>query len=235
MKKYEYIIGSGWYSQEKEKYEKGKYICRSPEFHKLWYEAINRFTDPCKIFISDSDSPIKPLYDINDKRLEWVEFCRNYHEKYRGWLRGALFGLAYAWINDIDYYVYIEQDALIYGEGIIEHAIENMTKPCIFGSAEKVPWDLQQSFFIIEKSFQFEFLKRVGETSPHFPNGDNTSPEWRFYAAKEGSDWFDYLPFGYGRERPINFDDEYFYFQHGDKEEIERYSRKLNYKFEEVL
>ena len=34
---------------------------------------------------------------------------------------------------------------------------------------------------------------------------------------------YDYLSFGYGRERPIDFTDEVFYFQHGSKEELEKY------------
>ena len=34
---------------------------------------------------------------------------------------------------------------------------------------------------------------------------------------------FSYLPFGFGRERPIRFEDKVFYFQHGSKEEVENY------------
>jgi hypothetical protein len=34
---------------------------------------------------------------------------------------------------------------------------------------------------------------------------------------------YEVLPFGYGRNRPINFDDEVFYFQHGSAAEISQY------------
>ena len=40
---------------------------------------------------------------------------------------------------------------------------------------------------------------------------------WKLFNIFQG---FDNLPFGYGRVRPINFDDEHFYFQHGDKDEL---------------
>jgi hypothetical protein len=39
---------------------------------------------------------------------------------------------------------------------------------------------------------------------------------------------FDVLPFGYGRRRPVDFDDERFYFQHGTAEEIQQYLRRFD-------
>jgi hypothetical protein len=36
---------------------------------------------------------------------------------------------------------------------------------------------------------------------------------------------YELLPFGYGRMRPINFQDEVFYFQHGSAAEISEYRR----------
>lgn len=34
------------------------------------------------------------------------------------------------------------------------------------------------------------------------------------------------LPFGYGRARPINHDDEFYYFQHGREEEIGEFKKR---------
>jgi hypothetical protein len=38
-----------------------------------------------------------------------------------------------------------------------------------------------------------------------------------------------YLPFGYGRERPINFGDDVFYFQHGSADELTRYRKRTGF------
>ena len=43
--------------------------------------------------------------------------------KYSGWTRAAMIGLGYCYYNDIEYCVYVEQDALLFGKGIIERAI----------------------------------------------------------------------------------------------------------------
>ena len=38
---------------------------------------------------------------------------------------------------------------------------------------------------------------------------------------------FGVLPFGYGRVRPIRFDDDCFYFQQGTTDELAAYARRL--------
>jgi hypothetical protein len=40
---------------------------------------------------------------------------------------------------------------------------------------------------------------------------------------------YEVLPFGYGRDRPINFSDDAFYFQQGSSEEILQYRKRAGF------
>ena len=40
---------------------------------------------------------------------------------------------------------------------------------------------------------------------------------------------YEVLPFGYGRERPINFDDDVYYFQHGTAAEVAQYRSRAGF------
>jgi len=49
-------------------------------------------------------------------------------------------------------------------------------------------------------------------------NNFNNKVLWILFQIFQG---FDTISFGYGRSKTINFEDEYFYFQDGDKNELE--------------
>jgi hypothetical protein len=183
-----YIIGSGWWCDEdqSDRHKIGDNYIRSSEFHKLWYKAIDTFTDPAKIFIVDSASPVSIPVNINDKRIEVVHLLNNpghptkHNGKYSGWTVSALMGLEYALHCDVDYFVYIEQDALIYGNGIIEKSIEKMNKPYMFGSADGSCHPLQQSFFIVHRSKIEELINNIHNiNAPDY----QVSPEKKFCIA----------------------------------------------------
>lgn len=260
---FNYVIGSGWWSKDNEGFSKerkklGDDFIRSPEFHHLWYESISRYTTPNKIIIVDSASPQKPPLNLKDGRIEFISLDKNYGHatncigKFGGWLRSCLLGVAYAWMCDADYFVYVEQDVLLYGEGIIEHAISRMNHSFMFGRfgqglRTKTPQPLQQSFFIIKKPAYLEFMQRMeqirGTDQEIFPEIKFTQirynwlPKaliytrfgklWRILTADL---WYDWLPYGYGRERPLNWNDPFFYFQHGTINEIQQYIKLTGFK-----
>jgi len=248
-----YVIGSGWWATDEPSLENrmtpGDDIIRSAEFHKLWYKSICKYTNPEKIFIVDSNSPIKPPLNRDDGRIEFVSLDKNYGHsvkstaKFCGVMRSFLFGVSYAWMCDADYFVYVEQDCLVCGEGIIEYAIDKMSHPYMFGDGSGTPQPTQISIFIIKRSHFTNFLNGLAriEDADHV-----VSPEEKFARIEldwlpnhiankrlrrlrsrwwklTGRFWRDWLPFGYGRARPINWNDPYFYFQHGTKEEIQAY------------
>ena len=168
-KKKSYIIGSGWWCDENksDRHHVGDSCIRSRDFHTVWYKAINTFTNAEKIFIVDSASPVPiPVKDTDD-RIEVVSLLNNpghptkHSGKYSGWTISTLLGLEYALHCGVDYFVYVEQDALLYGENIIEECIKKMTKPYMFGSGDGTCHPLQQSFFIIHKSKIEEFICNI--------------------------------------------------------------------------
>lgn len=254
-----YIIGSGWWCAGNKPDNRvelfGDNFIRDKAFHNIWYEHICKFTSPSKILIVDSCSPILPDFNRNDQRLEFTRLnlnaghSTNHQGKFCGYMRAILLGLEYTMQCDADYFVYIEQDALIFGKGVIEHCIDNMKTPYMFGSGLGTPGRIQQSFFVIRRDGIWPFIKKINAISY---TDNRLSPEEKFHLAccfgsaellsyfsvKSNSnrfykwlDWqcykylrnYDYLPIGYGRVRPIDFSDPFFYFQHGSNEELKTY------------
>ena len=157
--------------------------------------------------------------------------------------------MTYCMCGDYDYYVYVEQDALLSGE-IIKKAIEeSQNKGAVFGYSKQTGYQMQVSFFVIKQSLIKSFLSKLyaiekldSQISPEnkvtlalsklnffplsvlFSFSDRVTAKVfkiinRFSILRN----YDYLSFGYGRERPIDFKDDIFYFQHGSKEELEKY------------
>jgi len=248
-----YVIGSGWWASTRDdaaqRKRLGDDVIRSARFHDLWYASLCRFTSPAKIFIVDSSSPIKPGPCATDDRLEIVSLDENYghavdcDEKLCGWSRSVLLGLAYALACSADYFVYVEQDCLLFGEGIVEHAIAKMRHPYMFGSGAGTPQPLQQSFFIVHHSEFARMIRRL----ERFPESDRlVSPEVKFarlkwdwlpssllvgkrrkkWLRRTGRFWYDELPFGCGRTRPIDWEAPFFYFQHGSADELSTYMER---------
>lgn len=258
-----YIIGTGWWCDPDEgvipgrKYQ-GDSVIRQREFHKLWYESLDRFTNPDKIIIVDSASPVKPAL-LSDNRIEYLTLNHNpghptvHKGLYSGWTASVLCGLEYALCCDTHYFVYVEQDALLYGERIVEHCIAQMRTPYMFGAGLGTPQPLQQSFFIIRRDGMQEFLaglhsirERDAEVSPErkfalacnrrarqlaaykWPHISSIPRIGKLFRQLVYNHGYDTLPIGGGRARPVPFDDPFFYFQHGTVTEIEQYVRRTS-------
>ena len=255
-----YVIGSGWWSAGSDDHDERKKLygdaeIRSSPFALLWHESISRYSNPDKILIVDSNSPVKPP-QIHDNRREIVSLpfnaghSSNHSGKYAGWTRSVLVGLSYALASDSDYFVYVEQDCLLAGSGIVEAAISAMSSPFMFGSGVGTPQPLQQSFFVVRQDGYVRFLHRLQSIRQR---DRELSPEWKFAVASGGipawmaaglqrsvrlralarrallkSGSFDTLPYGYGRVRPIDWSDEHFYFQWGSGDELAQYRVRLN-------
>lgn len=228
----------------------------------LWWESVRRFITPSQVVVVDSNSPVPPPDRGHfEGRLEHIRLLRNpghaqttsYH--YCGWTASVLVGLEYALTNDLDYFLYVEQDALVFGDGFVDR-IEDLLRRhrFVFGSGQGTAWPLQQSVFAIRKDGYRDFLSRMHqipptdrELSPELKFGvaaaDNAFirgalnglvrlpwAEWRLKAVRKTVKLFPefgVLPFGYGRVRPIRFDDEHLYFQQGTTDELAIYARRL--------
>ncbi|WP_025563159.1 hypothetical protein [Psychromonas sp. SP041] len=260
MKEYKYVITTGWWCKNLEQKDMrdvllGDDEIRSKDFFLSWLAAVNKFTYPKKILIVDSASPIKPDLSCNDKILEIVSLdCNAGHStnhlgKYAGVTRAHMMGMMYALTCEVDYWVYIEQDALIYGDGIVEYCIEHMKNGIMFGDGKGTPQPMQQSFMIMKTEEIPQFIKKLTDIKL---TDNEISPEMKFALASSKyinllpifllsklnskrsymiiiklflmlTSRFDKLPIGYGRTRPIDFKDKFFYFQHGCKKELNVY------------
>lgn len=267
MSRYRYIINSGWWCGEatpenEKRVEYGSSEIRDVAFFREWYDSVNRHTSPLKILVVDSASPTRP--DLpDDSRLEFVSLDINaghstsHVGKYAGCTRCFLVGMAYAYATEADYWVYVEQDALLYGEGIVEAAIDTMKSDFMFGDRGDTPQPLQQSMMIVHKSAIPKFIKAYADiraTDEVIPPEVKFAiastplaqrlPERFFHQRDHGSFknrllnkmqyWlfkytggYDVLPFGFGRDKPVTFTDGHCYFQHGDEEELRRYRQAV--------
>ncbi len=259
---YKYIITTGWWCTNDDDVDSREHIrgdsyIRTDEFHKIWFDAVDRYTNPEKIFIVDSDSPVKPMIDEEKELLmplmDNAGHSTNHTGKLCGVSRAHLLGMSLAMVNEADYWVYIEQDALIYGENIIENCIKEMKKPYMFGYGLGTPQPVQQSLMIIKREAIPQFINNFNkikakdsEISPEVKFAIASSailmsiPERVYIKMEENTKlgnllkrivWkliktfrgFDYVPVGYGRVRPIDFSDKHFYFQHGSEEELKKW------------
>lgn len=232
-----YCIGTGWWCDGSGKHSHSKWqqyvdiSCRQKDFFDVWYNAIKKYCSPQKIVIIDSNSPIKPnIYD--DCVL--INLIKNWGAAadgasigtLSGWDRSVIGGVMYAILNDFDYFVYIEQDCLVYGKDIIEVAIKQMDSDCqlMLGDPKGTPQKTQQSFMIFSKKFMPIFIKN--ELAMQHKDLLKKSPEQRYFDYYQR--YIKYLPFGYGRSRPIDFESSNFYAQHLTSEELDKFIKKIS-------
>jgi hypothetical protein len=126
-----------------------------------------------------------------------------------------------------------------------------MTHPYMFGSGVGTPQPLQQSFFIVHRS---EFARMIRRLDGFAESDRLVSPEVKFARLKwdrmpsnllggkrrkkwfrrTGKFWYDELPFGVGRARPIDWEAPFFYFQHGSADELTAYSERTGIELDPV-
>ena len=266
-----YIVGTGWWCTSNDTREarflNGDDYIRSKQFHDLWAESIVAFSNPEEVVVIDSNSPIKANWNGDKLPYNVITLSNNLGHatsltsgKFCGWTASVLLSMEYASFSSCDFYVYIEQDVLIYGKGIIEKCIEGMGDDTdyFFGATDNNFSPLQQSFFIVRKTAIDRFCSNLRRINY---NDAQISPEVKFAIASSrffsllpkmlfkqnrsliGKAWrrfvvlfsklissAKYLPIGYGRTRPINFSDDHFYFQHGSDEELKQFSDLMTQK-----
>lgn len=231
-----YVIGTGWWCDgtgEHTHTNHQKYVdkeTRKKDFFNLWYKAVKKFTKPQKIIMIDSNSPIKPNIS-NKKDVSIYELSKNFgasldgtkNKRLSGWDRSILGSASLSFLEDCEYFVYIEQDCLIYGKNIIEKAIKSMgKKPMLLGSGNGTPQPIQQSFVIIKKDFIHKFLQMEFNLNKNMLSIDS---EKRYSLRFKG--YYDFLPFGYGRKRPIDFNQSHFYVQHLRTNELSKLKKMI--------
>ncbi|WP_458718244.1 hypothetical protein [Pseudomonas gregormendelii] len=264
-----YVITSGWWCSNENTQDRTELIgddaIRNQDFHRVWHQCIRETNSKANIYIVDSASPVKPLLNEGEKI---ISFEKNFGHSTRcdyklsGVTRAHIMGMTLALLNEYEYWVYIEQDALIQGEQFIERCISSMNSPMAFGDGQGTPYPAQQSFMIIKTSYIETFLHRLLKIKA---SDKDIAPELKFciasskilslipefiykfidrrgalnkavriiiYGAIKLLRGFDYIPFGHGRSRPIDFSHPHFYFQHGSAPELDIFLSQKNHSNE---
>jgi hypothetical protein len=260
------LVISGWYAstQARAYNTAGDDVIRGTAFRPLWWKSLDTYIKPQHVLIVDSASPVK----ANDSEhtstaFQHVELltnpghAQNGSMHYSGYMAAVILGLEFALHSDVDMVLYVEQDALVFGQQIVEKVKNALRRrDFVFGASRAR--DIQQSFFAISKRGLRPFLKKLHairhsdrEVAPEYKfiiaashyiprpliqlarhtriDGLRAAGLKAFALASTPSRNYGVLPFGYGRERPIDFSDDAFYFQHGSAEEILRYRQRTGF------
>lgn len=257
------LICTGWYSSnEPRTYQTfGDESVRNQSFRSLWWQSVDTFIQPKHVLVVDSASPVKPhdhlFSSTKTTQIELLKnpgHAQNCTTHYAGWMASILVGLEFSLLNDVDFFLYVEQDALVYGKGFVEKIKQKLlTNDFVFGGGGKFA-EIEQSVFAVNKKGIRKFLSALHNI--HYSDRQ-VGPEVKFmYAASllKSSGLagmlsynqprlmrrlhnklfcmmlpiikqYELLPFGYGRVRPINFADDIFYFQQGSADEINAYKK----------
>jgi hypothetical protein len=260
------LVASGWYaSQEARSYvTQGDDLIRSVEFRPLWWQSLDTFVNPEHVLIVDSASPVKAddrsFTGTDVRHLELLinpGHSQDGKTHYCGAMAAIIMGLEFALHNDVELFLYVEQDALVFGKDIVDKTKSALRrKDLVFGASHAD--DIQQSFFAANKNGIRRFLSALHAINH---SDKQVSPEHKFMFAASRflpsalaslaahtrvdklrranlrlfalacalSKNYEVLPFGYGRDRPINFSDDVFYFQHGTAAELLQYKRRAGF------
>src|ERR1700722_8438805 len=259
------LVTSGWFATDEARsyVTAGDELIRGVGFRPLWWKSVDTFIKTQHVFIVDSASPVKPDdAACTSTPFQYTELLinpghsQNGKTHYCGAMAAIIMGLEFALHNDVEMFLYLEQDALVFGDAIVEKTKNALRrKDLVFGSGAL---DIQQSFFAANKKGIRRFLsalhainysdKQVAPDpnsmfaasrflpSPLIKLAEFTEIEkmrvagLRLFSLVCGlTKNYAFLPFGYGRKRPINFGDDVFYFQHGSADELARYKKRTGF------
>lgn len=208
-----YVIATGYWSEGRAR----------EEFAKTWLDNTLRFAAPQAIYcICAGCEP--PLVE----GIKYVETLANlghihhliqqpeaYPNKIGGWLMGTLIGALLAYHARADF-IYKEQDCLAFGpwaQAMYMQA-EQTGARMLFGKSATM--GAEQSLIWVRNDAILEY---VGLMLAMPESDGKVLPESKYMRLIE-SGFAQFLEFGYGRDRPVNFDSGLFYIQQATEEEM---------------
>jgi hypothetical protein len=216
-----YIIGSGfWAPNQTESKEKQQSYLERQEFLNIWIENILKYSNPLpkQINIINSNATKPKINKFNYSNIQWIDLLENPGHsistdlKICGWRSSILISALIAYSSRCDL-IYKEQDCLYFGN-IIEQIYKESKGNKILTGRFKSDANLMAeiSLMYVPHKMLFKFI----ETLSNIIENEIIKPN---YPEKEIAlliDMLDgeYFTFGYGRDRPINFDDNSFFIQH---------------------
>ena len=236
------IVGSGWWCDNKpHDWTIGSPITQSVIFFKLWYRQVMRCLNPHRIVVTDSAAPEKPDYR-SFTNIHWIELDQNYGQpndirvgriqaKYSGFTRAVINGAMYALCCEADFYVFVEQDCLLYGDDFLNRAVANSNEDILLGPPTKngkglkgsvaAPM-LQNALVIVRRTGLERFIDAI--LGAPWTDGE-VSPE---QTMKRRMPPYGLIGIPFGRSRPIDFKEPNFYVHHLDDNELHRFLELIN-------
>ena len=237
-----YIIGSGWFSDTSKKTKNGRETytiqqrvggtaCRCAEFSKTWLNYLTKIAPSSmimkRIIIIDSNSPDPISEDVSSSPLvEIVNMTENFEHgavcvksgTLCGWARSVILSASYAMLNDVEYFVYVEQDVLVGGEGWLDAIVNTMkqyNKGIALGSGKNTPQEIQQSLIVVSRAFLPTFISRLVNEKDH-----TVSEESKYFRLFKHDICM--IPFHGGRA-PYDKSAKHAYAQHMNSEQLDQF------------
>jgi len=229
-------VGTGWYS-DSERRNKTNPTCAREYFDPnylwdVWYphikksitqEAIFIYESVCELYLTDIPSDVELITGIRS------EVSRPYKkDEPHDWGASIMMGAQYAYCNELDF-IYFEQDCLCYGLDLALEYAKGKNLVYGFGSlASWLPGWAELSMIYIDYDFIPLFMRRVHDFNLHIWNRDFDRIKHPEICIHEiFRDVASYWPFGHGRLTPINWDQEVFYAQQMDSENLHMFIDKV--------
>ena len=225
-----YIIGTGWWCPVNPNGPAGAVPQHTTDWHRMkalcevWVKHVQAYTSPAGIVVVDAASKRKPSFG----GAQEIKLLRNFYPEdgsnglfgteRTGGIRQIFMGGMYAMVNGADYFVWIEGDCLVHGKGIIEKAIQHMGDGDFSAAKWNHEYKLETCFMVFRCSSLPRIMARYLLIKAKYP-------ELKFFGV---SDYFKlvWMPFGYGRSRPIDFDESHYFAQHLSKKELSEFKRR---------
>lgn len=236
------IVGSGWWCDNRpHDWTIGSPITQSVIFFKLWYRQVMQCLNPHSIVVTDSAAPEKPDYR-SFTNVHWIELDRNYGQpndirvgriqaKYSGFTRAVVNGAMYALCCEADFYVFVEQDCLLYGDDLLNCAVADCNEDILVGPPTKNGRGLKGSVAAPMLQNALVIVRRAG--LERFIDGILGAPWTDGQVSPEETMRRRMPPYGligipFGRSRPIDFKEPNFYTHHLDDDELHGFLELIN-------
>lgn len=150
-----------------------------------------------------------------DKQSGCPKFC--------GWSVSVMVGMMIAFHNNCDF-IYREQDTLAFGKwvDIIYDLVNKKGKKILVGRDDGHAYKIDNGFSFIKHDIILDFLKEWLAIDRKDAGARRLRPEQKFTTVfKKFPKVWGFLPFGYATfNRPINYEDETFYFHPNNKKAL---------------
>lgn len=206
-------------------------------FFPYWYANTLKYADPVEVVTIDSASPLLPVV----KQGNWVRLAENLghvHDQdkraesiqFGAWSLSYLMGAMFAYNNRSDF-IFKGQNCLAFGPWVdrMYQEMDDKNLLMLTGQTTANHYGIEQSLTIIRHEFIMPFLRHyMSIMAPDGAADQYIRPENKFLILirEVFGNVIGFLPFGHGKERPVNFDAPVFYMQRIGADELEDLVRR---------